>query len=159
MYAIRSYYDRLWRDGKRVTMLTNSLSSTDMSLAYAGYRHRRHRLLAQGASLFELRPTGQRCLHAKLAIFDEASLLVGSMNLDPRSSYLNTEIGLLLESKGLVAEARDWLAALLAEESSWPLSLKAKRVQWPESSTEPATGWWQRLWVGWVARMPVHGQL
>lgn len=150
---------RLWRGGRQVTMLTNSLASTDMPLAHAGYRHRRQRLLARGARLFELRPIGQRCLHAKLALFDETRLLVGSMNLDPRSCYLNTEIGVLLDSKGLVAEVRSWLTTLLAEDSSWRLSLQAQRVHWPQSRTEPATGWWRRQWISWVARMPVHGLL
>ena len=58
-----------------------------------------------------------------LAIFDEQTVLVGSLNLDARSFYLNTEIALLLQGESLAHAMTDWLAGLLAEPQSWPLTL------------------------------------
>jgi putative cardiolipin synthase len=43
-------------------------------------------------------------LHAKTAVFDRSTVYIGSMNLDPRSESLNTELGLLAECPEL---ARD----------------------------------------------------
>lgn len=40
-------------------------------------------------------------LHAKLMALDEKQVFIGSFNFDPRSAYLNTEIGVLLNSPPL----------------------------------------------------------
>ncbi len=40
-------------------------------------------------------------LHAKLMAIDEKQVFIGSFNFDPRSAYLNTEIGVLLDSPTL----------------------------------------------------------
>lgn len=146
---------RLKRKGVTITVLTNSLASTDMPLAYAGYWHRQRRLLPQGA-VHELKPKGGLALHAKVAVLDEQAVLVGSLNLDPRSFYLNTEIALLLQGASLAREVSHWLAALLSPEQSWPLSLQQGVVQWGEESSPPATSWWRRGWVWLSGWLPVH---
>lgn len=150
---------RLLRRGVTVTMLSNSLAGTDMPLAYSGYRTRRKRLLNAGIRLFELRPGNQRCLHAKLALFDDSHLLVGSLNLDPRSSYLNTEIALLLHGQSLAAEVQQWLDQILAPDSAWPLSIERGKVLWPQSCVEPHTSRWRRFWVALVSHLPLRGLL
>ena len=38
-------------------------------------------------------------LHAKAFILDREKVFIGSLNLDPRSFYENTEIGLILNSR------------------------------------------------------------
>jgi putative cardiolipin synthase len=43
-------------------------------------------------------------LHAKFGIVDRQVLVIGSMNLDARSSDINTEIGLRIDSPELVAQ-------------------------------------------------------
>ncbi|MGZ8260560.1 MAG: phospholipase D-like domain-containing protein [Caldimonas sp.] len=40
-------------------------------------------------------------LHAKIAVIDGRRLFVGSLNLDPRSAWSNTETGLLVDSAAL----------------------------------------------------------
>jgi putative cardiolipin synthase len=150
---------RLLRRGVGVLMLSNSLAGTDMPLAYSGYRTRRKRLLNAGVRLFELRPGNQRCLHAKLALFDDSHLLVGSLNLDPRSSYLNTEIALLLHGQSLAAEVQSWLDLILTDDSAWPLCLSQGQVRWPQSNVEPQTSRWQRFWVTLVSYLPLRGLL
>ena len=147
---------RLARKGIAVTLLTNSLASTDMPLAYAGYWQRQKRLLRAGLGVHELKPDAQRTLHAKVAIFDEQTVLVGSLNLDPRSFYLNTEIALLLQGESLAHAMSDWLCGLLAEPQSWPLALREDETQWPEGNRPPQTSRWRRFWVRLAGWLPVH---
>ena len=43
-------------------------------------------------------------LHAKLAVVDRKTIFVGSMNLDPRSATINTELGAVIASPELAGE-------------------------------------------------------
>jgi phosphatidylserine/phosphatidylglycerophosphate/cardiolipin synthase-like enzyme len=98
--------------GVRVKVLTNSLAATDAPVVHIGYARYRQPLLELGVELHELRRdpgprrsgllgshgSSQASLHAKALVVDGRTLLVGSMNMDPRSALLNTEIGLVLRS-------------------------------------------------------------
>ena len=100
-------------------MLTNSLASTDVGAVHAGYQRYREALLEGGVRLFELKPTaieygraknksrlinGSRAsLHAKTFVFDHRTVFIGSLNLDPRSIQLNTEIGVICNSEPMAA--------------------------------------------------------
>ena len=102
--------------GVRVRMLTNSLASTDVPPVHAGYALYRPQLLACGVALHELRPrrSGDKArriglssgtsLHSKAIVVDGETLFIGSMNLDPRSRHLNTEVALKIESASLGRE-------------------------------------------------------
>jgi putative cardiolipin synthase len=70
-------------------------------------------------------------LHAKLAIVDQRWLLVGSLNMDRRSSRLNTELALAIDSPALAGE----VAALLQRQwarNNYQLRLRAsdERIEW-----------------------------
>ncbi|MBD9667410.1 phospholipase D family protein [Variovorax sp. VRV01] len=113
----------LARRGVRVRILTNSLASTDVPVVHAGYARYRPQLLACGVVLYELRPGGPGArtprlglssgasLHAKAVVVDSHAVFIGSMNLDPRSSKLNTEVALRIESQELGGQ----LTALFGE--------------------------------------------
>lgn len=104
--------------GLHVRVLTNSASATDEPLAHARYAGYRRRVVELGVEVYELSATlaGRRRgtagasasshgrLHAKWAVVDRRRVLVGSMNLDPRSALLNTELGLLIDSPALAHE-------------------------------------------------------
>ena len=90
--------------GVSVTLLTNSLASTDEPWVYVGYWPHIHELLKAGVGIYELSPTlsvkrgklgifGHRtgALHMKNGIVDQKQVFLGSMNLDPRSARLNTD--------------------------------------------------------------------
>jgi putative cardiolipin synthase len=100
-----------------VMVMTNSLASNDEPLASAAYGRYRARLLRLGAQLYE---TDSRLLrndaliadalgnsigrsHSKLIVFDKRVTFVGSMNMDLRSSRVNTELGMLVSSPELAA--------------------------------------------------------
>ena len=101
--------------GVRIRVLTNSLASNDVLAAFAGYSKVREQLLEAGVELYEVRPqpgpfpqeivsAGSRAgLHTKAMVFDRKDVFVGSFNLDPRSSLINTEAGLYVESPELAA--------------------------------------------------------
>lgn len=107
--------------GVRVRVLTNSLASNDASAAHIGYARYREALLAMGVELYEMRAEqegtlrgfgtlgssfGSRTsLHAKVVVIDQRLLAVGSMNLDLRSKLQNSEIGLIVRSRSLSAQA------------------------------------------------------
>ncbi|GAA4343363.1 phospholipase D family protein [Variovorax defluvii] len=108
----------------RVSVMTNSLATTDEPLVHAGYARYRTALLGMGVALFELMPgsngdakaaaVGERHgslgrLHAKAAVVDGRWLYIGSMNMDRRSAHSNTEMGLIVDSPELAGQ----LASLL----------------------------------------------
>jgi putative cardiolipin synthase len=103
--------------GVKVTAMTNSLGSTDEPLVHIGYTAYRNQMLALGVDIYEV--SGSRVkrnrrenlfglslgrLHAKLAVIDKRWLFIGSMNLDPRSATINTELGSIIDSPELARE-------------------------------------------------------
>ncbi len=108
MERIRAARER----GTRFTVITNSLADSDEPLVNLSYNRYRVPLLQLGVELLEvstrqlkrnneirrlLRQARGR-LHAKLALIDREWVLLGSMNLDPRSERLNTEFGVRVQS-------------------------------------------------------------
>ena len=101
----------------KVTILTNSLAANDVPLVHTGYARYRVGLLRTGVDLYELSPTriqqNERFrlpgsslgrLHAKMAVIDQSTVYVGSVNLDPRSDSTNTELGLFARCPELAKE-------------------------------------------------------
>src|SRR5690606_3061338 len=107
----------LRQQGVHVRVLTNSLAATDAPVVHTGYARYRPQLIELGVELYELRnqigtPRSQlgrfgsslASLHAKAVIVDRSTVLVGSMNLDPRSEHLNTEMGLVIPDAGIARQ-------------------------------------------------------
>ena len=103
--------------GVKISVMTNSLGATDEPVVHLGYSRYREEMLRMGIELYEL--SSQRVknnkrlfhfgaslgkLHAKLVVIDRRMSFVGSMNLDPRSATLNTEIGAMIDSPQLARE-------------------------------------------------------
>ena len=108
--------------GVEVSVLTNSLASTDVAVVHAGYLRYRKKLLQCGVTIFEansklvlrdlasqefkIEPDDRKqklglsrsSLHAKMFVFDRKHTFIGSLNLDPRSITENTEIGAVIDS-------------------------------------------------------------
>ena len=165
---IRSMRER----GVRVAILTDSLGSTDSPAAHAGYARHRLSLLAEGVELYEVRPSGviehrlghrwrhasPSSLHAKIVVQDRVRAIVGSLNQDPRSRLLNTEVWLSLESPELAAD----LVALFEEGTDLRQAYKVEQIktgdvrsltwlaeeggQAVRYDVEPMAGFWLRLW-------------
>jgi putative cardiolipin synthase len=111
--------------GIAVRVITNSLGATDEPQASLAYERYRVQLLQMGVELYEVsavqtrRDEGSRRvfghsraqLHAKLALVDRRTVLLGSMNLDQRSATTNTEMALRVRSPELAAQILAWFSA------------------------------------------------
>lgn len=182
--------------GVSVKVLTNSLASTDVGIVYGSYSKYRIPLLVAGAELYEAKPdpkmlrkpkkktkthfgsSSQSSLHSKVYTFDGKKVFVGSLNLDPRSVDINTEIGILFENEEFAERIADWwdreikihayeLQVLIEEiDDDWEIK-KEKSLVWLEHSNsgvkkhivEPYVGFWRRLGVSFLAMLPIESQL
>lgn len=116
-------FAELAKSGVSISILTNSMQATDVLPVHSGYAKYRKSLLKAGIQLFELRsgseesdgrlktlgPFGSSAsnLHAKTFAIDSERLFVGSFNFDPRSMYLNTELGFVIESESLTKQVEN----------------------------------------------------
>ncbi|MDB5826209.1 MAG: hypothetical protein JWQ73_429 [Variovorax sp.] len=129
----------------RVEVITNSLASNDEPFASAAYGRYRVQMLKMGVELFEIDSTQLRNdslisaalnssigrSHSKLIVFDRQTTFVGSMNMDLRSSRLNTELGMLVDSPELAEDVLT-LAGRLRSLGSYRLRLRqpGDHLQW-----------------------------
>ncbi len=103
--------------GVKISVMTNSLGSTDEPLVHIGYTRYREELLRLGIDLYEVSTSrvqrnrrlfhfGESLgrLHAKLLVIDRKQVFIGSMNFDPRSATINTELGSFITSPALARE-------------------------------------------------------
>ena len=106
-------------------------------------------------------------LHSKVATVDRRKLFVGSFNIDPRSLYLNTEMGMTVESEDLAGRMADDIYASLPE-FAYQLELSRKgKLQWllraggvtEVITTEPHTTLWRRLKTRLMSFLPIEGQM
>ncbi|MBE9608375.1 phospholipase D family protein [Chitinilyticum piscinae] len=163
--------------GVGVRILTNSLAATDVTAVHAGYARYRRLLLSAGVQLYELRPDpsqhivrrkwlgrSRSSLHAKTFVLDQRYVFIGSLNFDPRSMAINTEIGVIFDSPALAARLGERFERLLKQES-YALEVRRTGLRWRDVSGvrnwkhEPHTGPLQRLWVGLLQLLPIESQL
>jgi len=170
-----------WRtvaDGNvRVIMVTNSLASNNHTAVHSGYAKYRHRLLDAGVELYEARANAvtrtsegvqaeSMTLHTKAMIIDRRYFFVGSLNLDPRSIDINSEMGMLIDSPELAAgmaarlmPALDTRAYRVQEDDrgrlTWSATVDGERVT---ETKEPLAGWWRRF-QAFVLRLAPESQL
>jgi len=168
----------LARGGVRVRVMTNSLAATDEKSVHAGYVKRREALLRAGVQLFELKPettstrsqskdkdigsgSSKAGLHAKTYAVDDREIFVGSFNFDPRSARLNTEMGIVIESRALATR----LATVIDNafpSSAYRLALGDDgQIRWSGSDgqvfdTDPGSSWWDRLVVRVGSWLPIE---
>lgn len=155
--------------GVDVRLLTNSLEATDVPVVHGGYAPYRKALLEHGVKLFELRRqpgssggsgphwfkpgmSSDSSLHSKAMIFDRQKSFIGSFNFDPRSGLWNTEVGVLVDSPELAAEARKLALQGMAPALSYEPKLEQGKMVWVTEDNgqlntlhhEPGN-WWRRL--------------
>jgi cardiolipin synthase C len=171
--------------GIEVSVLTNSLASTDADAVYAAYKTYRPKLLEAGVTLYELKPNANRSkkqehliastesqssLHSKLIVVDDDKAFIGSMNLDPRSHSLNTEDGVLVTSAAIAQSLAATFA--LATDASVTYQVKLKSgstdtVYWETKEDgatvlyddSPRTSGWRRFKANLTRALPIEGLL
>jgi len=132
--------------GGRIRFLTNSMATNNQGMVHAKYARLRRGILKAGVKLHEIRPDALRrhyhfstrsagdaslALHGKAAIFDDKRVYIGTFNFDPRSAALNTEMGLLIESKAFAAQLKETLEADFGPANSWSVrSTGVTKLEW-----------------------------
>ena len=144
--------------GVKVPIVTNSLASTNhiaVHSAYAGYRKK---LLQAGVDLYEVRANAvtdatsgdqpiSLTLHTKAASIDGRYTFVGSLNLDPRSIDINTEMGVLVDATALSeslterSQATPTGARLQTRARRSGKNPVARHDRWQKKSSKPANRW------------------
>jgi cardiolipin synthase C len=129
--ALEGLY-KVRQGGVPVTLVTNTMASNDEPFVSAAYGRYRRKMLQMGVQIYEVSPrilhmdstfddsfgamlgrsTGR--LHAKMMVIDHETTVVGSMNLDFRSSRANTELGLFVDSPELAADVTSLVDELRA---------------------------------------------
>ncbi len=164
--------------GVRVRVLTNSLASNDVPAVTAKYKKYRKPLIEAGVELYEFSahpeiqagvvdtdPVEAKFagLHTKALVVDRESVYIGSLNLDPRSIQLNTEMGMIVTSTRLAEEVAAIAERDMAPANSW-------RVRWTKTVSspgnpsrrnrdqQPAQSCWQRV-QAWFFKIVPEGQL
>jgi len=166
-------FGMLEREGVSVRILTNSLMSSDVLPAQAGYARYREALLEAGVELNELKPSGlgrderprrrdpiggssRAALHEKSLVIDREVVFVGSPNLDPRSIRTNTEVGVLVRSSDLAAQVAAIFERNASPQRAYRVSLDDGQLVWTTEesgasqrfTSEPEAGLWRRLVQG-----------
>jgi cardiolipin synthase C len=159
--------------GVHISILTNSLASTDSPLVHIGYSRYRVQLLQLGIELREVRPKlGQKrarfhpfrssnaSLHAKALVIDQKIVFIGSLNMDERSAHINSEMGLVMRS-GEIARQVTNLLDDISTDGSYKLELvdHTDKLEWVSGEpgaqttwhTDPETTRAQRLWLKFLA--------
>ena len=150
--------------GVDVKILTNSLASHDVPLVNAHYEKWRDDLIEAGVDLYEFRadpavaelvdvPPAQgkfTGLHSKAVVIDTRYVFIGSMNFDPRSAAINTEMGVIVDSPELAAELRAVMLRDMDGANAWRLTLDEKgAVIWTNSEEtrkkQPSRGFMQNI--------------
>ena len=167
--------------GVKVRVMTNSAASHDVLPALAGYVNTRKKLLNAGVELYELRPDSnmneawsvlagksKAALHAKSLVFDRKSVFIGSFNLDPRSTALNTEIGVIIDSPEIAEQVGELMDEGVSPGSAYRVTLdNNENLVWSAKSneakveydTDPETSFMYRFAIGLIGMLPIEDQL
>lgn len=161
--------------GVKVTVVTNALAATDVVAVHSGYAKRRKTLLKHGVNAYEIKASpdvdpkawsieSNSSLHAKTFVIDRRWVFVGSFNLDPRSAWLNTEMGILIDSPKLAETMLHNMQGMI-DKVAYKVELANDDLVWIDTfnkkryDTEPNAGWWRRFSAGFMSFMPVEAQL
>jgi putative cardiolipin synthase len=176
---------RLTARGVGIRALTNSLASNDLVTNHSGYARNRRAMLESGLELFELRPDARACqrlvavaggcangrefsLHSKSLVVDRRLVYVGSFNINLRSTYLNSETALIIDSPVLAERIAASIEELMAPDSSWQVLRRASGgLEWRTATGsgavvekhEPMTGLWRRFQSRFYRMFPLEKYL
>ncbi len=156
---------KLTDQGVKIRILTNSLESNDVAAVNSHYEEWRKPIIEAGAELYEMRADGQIKgevvdtppieskfigLHTKAMVVDRKLVFIGSMNFDPRSVNINTEMGVVLYSPQLGEELARLMERDMEPENSWQIFIDEDGDEYWKSSkgietSQPVRGFGQRI--------------
>ncbi len=87
-----------------VTVMTNSKLSSPNPIAMGGYYNHRKMIVDKADQVYEYQ--GPDSIHGKSYAFDDAISIVGTFNIDSRSSYINTESMVIIHSEEFASDLK-----------------------------------------------------
>jgi len=161
--------------GVDVVVITNSLASNDVVATHSGYAKRRRDLLKGGVKIFETKDdpsvkskiwsiSSRTSLHAKVFVIDERWVFIGSFNLDPRSAWINSEMGVLIDSPELAESMIAGVEAQLVK-ATYQVVLVEGEIVWKDRETgndhdtDPDASWGRRVLARVMGWLPIDSQL
>jgi putative cardiolipin synthase len=166
--------------GVQIKALTNSMASNDLITNHSGYAGRRRDMLENDIQLFELKPDTLLCeestkdlakcapttaygLHTKSIVFDKKVAVIGSFNFNLRSTYLNTESLLVINSTTVAENIADDIEQAMNEDNSWRLNITNGKVRWYSGTeiweNEPETELSERIKSRLLQLLPIEKYL
>ncbi len=130
-------FDKL--DAAEVTILTNSIAASPNLAAISGYANKRRDIASQVDHLYEYQGNGS--LHGKSYIIDDRLSIIGSFNVDARSSFLSSEIVVVIDSKPLARSIQNKIghltrqSLLVSEDGTYKADTRIEQrpVSWPKN--------------------------
>ena len=87
---------------------------------------------------------------------DRHTVFLGSYNLDPRSTWLNCEQGVLVENAALAEQLRAIYAIQVNSQHAWQVGLESGNLKWTDGTetfdSDPKASAGQRF-QAWLARV------
>ena len=164
--------------GVEIKALTNSLATNNHVPAHSAYRHHRKELLLAGVDLYEFKPDAPERsqfeapgfeadhigLHAKILVLDRQRLFIGTMNADPRSMVLNTEVSLMIDSPELAEAVISVFSSDFQPQNSWRVMLDDNgAMSWQSSEgvldRQPSSSAWHRVSDFLYGVLPIDDQM
>lgn len=165
--------------GVTARTMTNSLEATDVLAVHASYTKYREDLIDRGVEVYELKSnpgagevadrlgimgSSAASLHAKTFSIDDDRVFVGSFNFDPRSVFLNCEMGFLVYSRSLSAYMKSRFDVDLAA-AAWRVTKTDGELVWTSTAedgttivqtTEPGTTFVKRVALAVIGALPIE---
>lgn len=114
-YAVCNEYmyetlTELCRQVPEVTMMVNSVANGDNLVASSDYLKNKKHIVETGLNIYEY--DGGNSYHGKSIVIDDHISIVGSYNLDLRSTYMDTELMLVVKSEPITEELTGYMEAM-----------------------------------------------
>jgi len=167
-------------EGQKVRLLVPSMESNNHTMVHSHYKKYRKKLLNAGVKLYEFQgwPSDELralcdtppvksnfiSLHTKGFVLDKRWVLLGSLNIDPRSININTEHMVIIDCPALAKELLVDFDIMIAPSNSYAVTLNDKNdLRWnsddKEFKVQPARGFVQRVKDFFWRWIPLENQL
>jgi putative cardiolipin synthase len=154
------------------------LASNNHIPVQSAYNRYRKDVINSGVDVYEINAFAARVidtseeapetmtLHTKAVLIDRRFLFAGSLNLDPRSTQINTEMGLLIDSSDMVQGLVERLVRVLPKVTYKVVLNDKNNLEWHTINEdvlqvlhkEPHTSAWLRF-KAWFMRIAPENQM
>lgn len=133
----------LAQEAERMEIMTNAVESGANPGGCADYLNQQKKIQSTGVELYEF--SGEQSSHAKMILIDNHISIVGSYNLDMRSTYLDTEMMLVVDCEEL---NRELTASVDQDKARSRHIYPDGELEYGEQYEEREFPFWKRVFYG-----------